>query len=72
MACAAAEVRTSAVRLSTDSRLSPSGGSTSKSARFRTVRWSSVFFRSSTTRAPFSFRRWVRSSRAALVFVDSR
>src|SRR5215472_10143862 len=71
-AWAAAEVRTSAFRLRSDSRLRPSGGSTSKSARFRTVRWSSVFFRSSTTRASVSFSRLVRSSRVALVLVDSR
>src|SRR5215469_7751030 len=70
-ACAAAEVRTSAFRRRSDWRFSPSGGSTSKSARFRTVRWRSVFFRSSTTRASFSLSRLVSSSRVALVLVDS-
>src|SRR5678816_4230953 len=70
-AWAAAEERTTALCFRSDSRFSPSGGSTSKSARFRTVRWRSVFFRSSTTRASFSFSRLVRSSRVDLVLVDS-
>src|SRR5215472_11681422 len=72
MAWAAADERTTAFRFRSDSRFSPSGGRTSKSTRFRTVRWSKVFFRSSTTRASVSFSRLVRSSRVALVLVDSR
>src|SRR5919197_556900 len=55
-----------------DSTLSPSGGSTSKRARLRTLLWRASLLRSSTTSALSSLSRWVRASNAFLVFGPSR